>query len=192
MKQKRLKIAILVFALTFVVGAAFAATNGVLAFGGTVRINNVAITDYARLEVVVSEGGRVAENASARLIASEGETPGSLWIDFEITDPVAFRNGGWQLGLTAPMVNTGNAPAVIHSVAISEGPHPRISLFNRGTGESIALEDAIGTVVYPGDASALFVNVEVFGPDFFELLDLIDFEDVYTYNFALQFYYTVQ
>jgi len=54
MKQKRLKLAILLFAMTFIVGTAFAATNGMLAFGGTVRINNVTPVGDARLEFINS------------------------------------------------------------------------------------------------------------------------------------------
>jgi len=48
--KKNLKLAIVLFAMIFTVGAAFAATNGMLAFGGTVRINSVGTVARANLE----------------------------------------------------------------------------------------------------------------------------------------------
>jgi len=39
--KKSIKLAVLLFAMVFTVGAAFAATNGVLTFGGTVRIRGM-------------------------------------------------------------------------------------------------------------------------------------------------------
>jgi len=48
--KKNLKLAIVLFAMIFAVGAAFAATNGMLAFGGTVRINSTSTVNEAMLE----------------------------------------------------------------------------------------------------------------------------------------------
>jgi len=54
--NKKLKLALLLFALTFIVGTAFAATNGVLAFGGTVRINSATtIPTDMRMDFIFAE-----------------------------------------------------------------------------------------------------------------------------------------
>jgi len=55
MTNKKLKLITLLFALTFLAGAAFAATNGVLVFGGTVRINSVDTPQEMRLEFISTE-----------------------------------------------------------------------------------------------------------------------------------------
>jgi len=72
MKQKRLKLAVLVFALTFIVGTAFAATNGMLAFGGTVRINNVGVVEEARLEFISAYIGIVFGLANVEIVTIDG------------------------------------------------------------------------------------------------------------------------
>jgi len=48
--KKNLKLAVVLFAMIFAIGAAFAATNGILAFGGTVRINSVQTVNEPMLE----------------------------------------------------------------------------------------------------------------------------------------------
>jgi len=51
--NKKLKLAVLLFALTFVAGAAFAATNDMLVFGGTVRINSAtSVPTDMRMEFI--------------------------------------------------------------------------------------------------------------------------------------------
>jgi len=48
--KKNLKLAVVLFAMIFTVGAAFAANKGMLAFGGTVSISSAGTIDEARLE----------------------------------------------------------------------------------------------------------------------------------------------
>jgi len=72
MKQKRLRLAVLLFALTFVMGAAFAATNGMLAFGGTVRINNVGVVEEARLEFINPNLSIAFGQGSADIVVIDG------------------------------------------------------------------------------------------------------------------------
>ena len=72
MNQKKLKLAVLVFALTFVMGTAFAATNGMLAFGGTVRINSVNTSETARLEFMSASILCSFGNATSAIVVGEG------------------------------------------------------------------------------------------------------------------------
>jgi len=125
MKNRRnLKIATLLFALTFVVGTAFAATNGMLAFGGTVRINSAAVTPdpIVRLEMTytsvwVSSIFADSFRGSSEIILDENGHQ-TLSFDIELLDPtIIYRPGlgnlvpGAQLNLH--LRNTGDVPVII-------------------------------------------------------------------------------
>jgi len=110
MNKSSLKVVSLLFALTFVVGAAFAATNGTLVFGGTVRINNVSVVQEARLEFASTRimcvgraTSEIVEDSGRQFLAFETVIdfcPTRAWptvmsqVDFEIRNtgnsPVEF------------------------------------------------------------------------------------------------------
>ena len=160
MNKKRLKLACLLFALTFLVGAAFAATNGALVFGGTVRINNVLTVQEARLEfisvniysghtgrraTIIEENGRkrlnfeVVKNWPPQL-SSENDTETLL-------PPISFE-----------IENTGSVAVELSNFDITEGePFFHITLFRRNAdgGGVVALPLTIapgavlrGTIAY--------------------------------------------
>ena len=120
MKQKRLKLAVLLFALTFVVGAAFAATNGMLVFGGTVRINSVGVVEDVRLEFTHASISCAFGQASSEIVVVDGRQhltyesiidycPTFYWpdvmsqVDFQIRNtgnvPVEFLQFTYDMGL---------------------------------------------------------------------------------------------
>lgn len=123
-----LRIAVLVFALTFAVGAAFAATNGMLAFGGTVRINSAggnpdpimrldflgtstfvtpAYREYieANAEVVIDANGNQVLTFDVNILNFDGltfPTPGQ-------TPPPLFNSTN-PVRVTFGLQNTGDVP----------------------------------------------------------------------------------
>ncbi|MCL2420926.1 MAG: hypothetical protein FWD03_03635 [Defluviitaleaceae bacterium] len=114
--KKGLKLAALLFALVFAAGTAFAATNGVLAFGGTVRINSVATIVDARLEFVNLSASPWDESVLSvtNSISNSNDGISRLQFDVEIRDPVRFLEiVNTQVSTPAfgfTVQNTGNVP----------------------------------------------------------------------------------
>jgi len=126
--KKRLKIAALLFAMMFVVGTAFAATNGMLAFGGTVRINSVGTVEKALLEfvdvntrnsIMIFSGnsadiqGLIATNAE--LVTNEfGQNVLSFDVNLNLEIAEAFVSPKseifFQTDINFIVENTGNVP----------------------------------------------------------------------------------
>jgi len=107
MNKKRLRLATLLFAMTFLVGAAFAATNGALVFGGTVRINSVGIVEEARLEFVSTRIMCVGQATSSIV-----EDSGRQFLTFE-TVLNYYPNAAWPTVMSQvefEIQNTGNVP----------------------------------------------------------------------------------
>ena len=69
--SKKIKLASLLFALIFCVGTAFAATNGILIFGGTVRINNASV-ERAQLEFISTSIRCSFGVASSEIVVQNG------------------------------------------------------------------------------------------------------------------------
>ena len=108
MKQKNLKLAVLLFALTFAVGAAFAATNGMLAFGGTVRINNVVAVEEARLEFTSTRINCAFGQASSEIVVIEGRQHLTYETVIDFNPNYDFPTVMSQVDFT--IQNTGNVP----------------------------------------------------------------------------------
>ena len=120
--KKSLKIAILLFIMTFAIGAAFAATNGLLAFGGTVRINTATVNPSGLRVEIVDVTSRVnfpdyfalsvetVENAEGRqTIAFDLE----IFDTSKIPNPVDLpQNAGITFAnMVLYIQNTGDVPA---------------------------------------------------------------------------------
>ena len=122
MKQKRVKLAVLLFALTFVVGTAFAATNGMLAFGGTVRINNVATVEGAQLIFTSTNIRCFFGEASSEIVVIDGRQhlTYETTIDFcpTVSWPAVMSQVDFEIR------NTGNVPVEFlrftHDLAIGQ------------------------------------------------------------------------
>jgi len=148
MKQKRLKLAVLLFALTFVTGAAFAATNGMLAFGGTVRILSVGVVEEARLEFVSANMSVAFGPGSAEIVVIDGIQhltyemtidfcPTASWptvlnqVDFEIQNtgnvPVEFLQFNYDiaLGQHVFVILTDNYGQHLHADMPTVAGHPQ-------------------------------------------------------------------
>ena len=117
--RRNLKIAVLLFVMVFAVGVAFAATNGMLAFGGTVRINSIADSEVLRLEftdlsaVPWDESILDVSVQFANLLHPGAIDTGykRLWLNVEVFDVIELSNQ-----IQAPVVeftikNTGTVPA---------------------------------------------------------------------------------
>ena len=137
--KKNLKLVVLLFVMTFTVGAAFAATNGMLAFGGTVRINSVVSADEARLEIISvsnapwDESIVTVESAIVNTGGRQRLRFDAVIHDFErfyyghIDDPTYFVN--------FTVENTGNVPVrIIGNFDMDVSDHPLViaSLNNGG------------------------------------------------------------
>jgi len=125
-KKTSLKIAVLVFALTFAVGVAFAATNGMLVFGGTVRINSAAVSsDDVRLEFIavnisLSQYSFPLVEGSSRIV--EGSNRQKIEFDINFLDlETLMRTGsvgrysllGHDIQVNFVFQNTGTVPVRI-------------------------------------------------------------------------------
>jgi len=112
-QRKRLKLGVLLFATMFLVGAAFAATNGMLVFGGTVRINNLIQVEAMRLEFVdltaVPWDQSILE-VSGNLVNEEGFGTKRLNFDVEVFDILALQNQIQTPVLEFTIQNTGTVP----------------------------------------------------------------------------------
>ena len=127
MKRKSLKMAILLFAMVFLVGAAFAATNGVLTFGGTVRINNSGVTPPPEMGIEfvsvanpsVFPGVRDYLNATAAIVVNED---GVRTLNFDIDIEEINRIPRSGIGSTNTVIinfaiaNTGNVPTRLRHI----------------------------------------------------------------------------
>ena len=117
-----LRIAVLVFALTFAVGAAFAATNGMLAFGGTVRINSavgnpdpVVSLEFVSTNASVSPNFREHMTAASQIV-TDADGNQMLNFDINILDLEAVLPQPGATGIVTPAMtsfgvrNTGDVP----------------------------------------------------------------------------------
>jgi len=159
--KKNLKLAAVLFAMIFVVGAAFAATNGVLAFGGTVRINNVAVIEDARLEFISTSIQCNYGLATSEIITGEN---GRQFLTFEtVIDfcptldwPTAISH------LNFTIQNTGNVPVRFENLLVgSFGFEMDVAIFNE--------EDVENSLFYtlsysPGHPISTFVSDEIIMP----------------------------
>ena len=111
--KKRIKLAVVLFAMIFVVGAAFAATNGMLAFGGVVRIN--AVDRVARLEFTFAEPLWHQHWGVFTALAEVGDHFGTgsvnvLRFYFEVEDRDRFLNEVGGIAVHFNFKNTGDVP----------------------------------------------------------------------------------
>jgi len=113
MSKNYLRFAVMLFATTLLVGAVFAATNGVLVFGGTVRINNAIVAEEVMLEFanlsyvswdesVLRATGSIADTNNVR--------NQRLQFDIEIRDIARFSSQVQTPVLEFEIRNTGNVP----------------------------------------------------------------------------------
>jgi len=128
--KKSLKIAVLVFALTFAVGAAFAATSGMLAFGGTVRINSTTVGPDPVLSVeFVSAEARVNPpslspsvlEASAEVVVN-ADGRQTLSFDLNFPDGLRVPTTGTPVFIEFTLENTGDTAALITGIQQTGGP----------------------------------------------------------------------
>jgi len=116
--KKSLKLALLAFVIIFITGTAFAATNGILTFGGTVRINSVVQPAHARLEASntiwgAGPGVRVSLAESHHAQSSLGFNVNIDVYDFRVTEAdISFRD---MVNIQQTITNVGTAPARLTS-----------------------------------------------------------------------------
>ena len=175
MSKRSLKISILLFAMAFIVGAAFAATNGVLTFGGTVRINNAGTTPPPEMGI---EFVNVANptvnpiiqnylNATASIVLTEDGTQ-TLNFDINIDDLSRIPTGGASLArINFTIANTGNVPVRLQQITnnsadrLSAIPF-QVMLDQHGTVFGTAFLNNprhIGRVLQPGQTLGGFINL---------------------------------
>jgi len=157
--KKRLKIAALLFAMMFVVGTAFAATNGMLAFGGTVRINNVE-SAYARLEF-----NGIDMSWEFR------EDWGSVWASpsadvfkfgVSIYDANEFINNVSFTDIPFSFQNTGNVPVNFTAIGgmTSHGSDLPLFLRDPNTGTYLTIFDLwMLETIYPGQVVTGWIQI---------------------------------
>ena len=124
MTNKRLKLVTLLFALTFLVGAAFAATNGVLVFGGTVRVNSVDMPQEARLEFISAGGPAVVHFGSLTYEIVEDAGRQLLNFDMVVNWPISappYPHMPGEISIGFEVKNTGNVPIELVGFDIVEG-----------------------------------------------------------------------
>jgi len=131
--KKGLKLAILLFAMAFAVGTAFAATNGMLVFGGTVRINSsTVVADDIELSFasVAIRHCHISHLSTQHVLRTNAaiviDENGRQTLDFDIE----FFDGN---NISPPVhslarmdfviENTGSAPARLLQVTQTPNPH---------------------------------------------------------------------
>ena len=192
---KKLKIAILLFALTFIVGAAFAATNGVLVFGGTVRINSTTtVPDNMRLEFIYAQ--RASEShwiLDPDIIQLEYELiqgeDGRKFLSFDLTvlDSAALLANRPYTALGAAIrfriQNTGNVPVRLTGFHWgSTRPVPGIGVSMPGT-NSFNVPSRLGYTFQPGQVSNGDISFS------YSFLDLFNSPYEYTFNYRIELRY---
>ena len=156
--KKNLKLAIVLFAMIFAVGAAFAATNGILAFGGIVRINNVTNADVIRLEFVDVTHAPWDESILTVETSIQNTETGRkrLQFDIEINDIQEFFNNQSSI-VNFTIQNTGSVPVrIIGTHDFEMSGHPRIGANLRNGDKFLNISDGS---IYTGDAE-LFGSIE--------------------------------
>ena len=126
--KKRLKVAVLMFAMLFVVGTAFAATNGMLVFGGTVRINNAGSTN-ARLEFSHADmSWKTVEDWGSMWAGCAGL--GTMQFGLTVENTTQFLNDASFTTIPFSFRNTGNVP--VRFTEMGQSSHgPRLPILIR-------------------------------------------------------------
>ncbi|MCL2422272.1 MAG: hypothetical protein FWD03_10480, partial [Defluviitaleaceae bacterium] len=173
--KRRLKLVTLLFVLSLLSSSAFAATNGMLTFGGTVRINHVAvIADEMRLEFINTSTRWVSSGDAEVRVSSDIADTARQGIIFDIqfinVTPGDFDT---RAEVYFQFENTGTVPVrLLDFDEAVNGPQLDFQL-QGGFG--------IGSVVAPGQIVDGFVVVGV--GDFPVSEDAVN----YTYQFALSY-----
>ena len=194
----KLKLITLLFALTFVVGAAFAATNGVLVFGGTVRINSTTAPTNMRMDFIFAEAtnGCIHNEQCMNIRHYEIITEnGSSFISFDLS---VDRRCGWDFRerLTPPrctgiefvyvIENTGNVP--VRSLEVNRVDeadfHVGLTLVRQTAGEGT--QPWADPVIRPGQRMTGRVT---FDPEVFHGYLLS--QNSYTFNVRVEIPYTL-
>ena len=125
--RRRMRMAALLFALMFLVGAAFAFTPGTLTINGNVNI--ISTTNYVRWESATVSGSSLATNAAistANIVGARGRT--AQHIEWEVTfetpgyvilNVSAFNDHNVFLAnLGTPVVTFDNVAATAHGLSV--------------------------------------------------------------------------
>ena len=192
--KKSLRIAVVLFVMVFAVGAAFAATNGMLAFGGTVRINTATVTPgELRLEMVETRvNHRNAQDyltATSQIVyTSEGLQTLSFDLEIFDTSRLPANQGTPLLTIDVQIRNTGDVPARIINYRPTDEMMDEIfgRLFTfSGRGSTV------GTIVEPGEEISLTLNLMKSGAQsdnqFFDAISEISESMTLTYAMRLNY-----
>jgi len=166
--KKSIKLAVLLFAMIFVVGAAFAATNGMLTFGGTVRIANTTVTPVnASLEFTQSYSNfdhlsHVLGISSTIHMSNYQDTwrRDTLNFEFDVRDPVAFMHYAQAIynngTVRFQFRNTGDVPVRLLGMEGTDFDLYLLRLLNFTTSEWFMHGDYSwqNSVIHPGEAWA--------------------------------------
>ena len=114
--RKNLKIAVLLFAMVFAVGAAFAVTNGMLAFGGTVRINTSPVTveplvelSFVDVSVMRNETMDAVREVNVELV-NDGNGRQTMHFDIDVFDFTNLPHAGVIAGINFAIENHSDVP----------------------------------------------------------------------------------
>jgi len=151
--KKRLKLIVLLFAMTLLVGTAFASANGALIFNGTVRINNVHTVQEARLEFIsasINGPSRDTVSITAHNV---------LTYDISVTNiynaPPDINWGGEIFSIEFQIENTGNVPVEFTGLSslLDNWHHFGVDLWNQRI-ERIhfsTIDSPTGIIILPGE-----------------------------------------
>ena len=159
--RKRIKLAVLLFAMIFAVGAAFAATNGVLTFGGTVRIAGMSPQDV-RLEFNHADSHRYFYGVETWATIYDNSGMGhnnALRYGIHLHDPAIFLEGWYIPHVGFTFVNTGSVP--VRLVDVSGGSSAtNITLF-LPNGSVFSIEEVLwqNAVLYPGEVMGGMISL---------------------------------
>jgi type 1 fimbria pilin len=171
--KRRLRLATTLFLLLLLTSTAFAATSGMLTFGGTVRINHMSVVpDELRLEFIstsVREIGAGETRVTAFSEIASGRQAISFDVHFADVTPDAFDA---RAEVYFQFQNTGTVPVrLLDFDMTANGPQLNFQL-QGGMG--------VGSVIAPGQVVDGFVVAS--------LGDFLDFGDAsFSYSFALSY-----
>jgi len=208
---KKLKLAILLFALIFIVGAAFAATNGVLVFGGTVRINSATtVPGDMRLEFVsvgtYLEPPNEKLNLTYEIISTEeGRKFLSFDIHFSVSDMSSWVLAGSRSPIWVEIKNTGAVPVRFLGFDFTESDNSYMNIVvfwdPIAPPDDLSGWDIDGHIgVRQGIESGLNSSMPLlpgriawgsfhFRPDYDRIYEILTSQNSYTFNYRIELLY---
>ena len=165
--KKSLRIAVVLFTMVFAVGAAFAATNGMLAFGGTVRINTATVgpdpvmsLEFVRVNgvsapevfrpYVTATADIIVNNDDRQTLSFDIDIPYAGNIDFAAQSTPGNPVPNNLVTISFTVANTGDTPVRLTRI-LPQG-QTGVSPFHVSLA-GLNINPAIGRVFLPGETA---------------------------------------